>query len=343
MARNNPAELGQDERLDQIRELLLSYLGKMDIVKPGPKTIFRTENSKVDLETKVWHHHHKIEATWYHCRNVRHLTATVREDLTKMLRSRIGRPVGSASEFRLAVQDRRILYEVDAFFAALQSALDFLASVVSRYIRGKDADEFDKLLKFLCGSPHPVAALVNEAWADWVEGSIRYRDHLIHRGVLPTPTGVHVRVTRSEASDPAIKKLAKLVQGEQGRPIVFPLPMKPDPRIRLTRQDLLGLNELELPMGIIETSTTVTLSSEENEKGPKVRVSLRRSIGSVSVDATSEQLLGKQSIHVRSVRYGLAPGYVEAEKLCQDLYEKLTDLSLKIFGQLTKAGFAHIA
>jgi len=31
MARNNQTELGWDERLDQLRELLLSYLGEMDI------------------------------------------------------------------------------------------------------------------------------------------------------------------------------------------------------------------------------------------------------------------------------------------------------------------------
>ncbi len=210
MARNNRTELGQDERSDRIRELLFGYLEKMDMVKSGPTTIFRAESSKVDLKTKVWHHH-KIEAARYHCDNVRHLTETVREDLTKMLSSGIGRSVGTASEFRLALQDRRILFEVDAFFAALQSALDFLASALSRYIRGKDTDEFDKLPKFLHSSPHPVATIVNEAWADWVKDCIDYRDYLLHRGVLPTPTGVHVRVTSSEGSEPAIKKLAKLI------------------------------------------------------------------------------------------------------------------------------------
>ncbi len=61
-------------------------------------------------------------------------------------------------------------------------------------------------------------------------------------------------------------------------------------------------------MGVMEISTTMTLSSGENEKGPKVRVSLGRSMGSTSVDATSEQVLGKQSIHARSVQYRLAPG-----------------------------------
>jgi len=264
MERNNRRELGQGERLDKFQELLFSYLEKMDTIKPGPQTVFRTVNSKVDLETKVWHHHHKIEATAYHCHNAEHLTATVREDLTKMLESK-SRPGSISSELRITVQDRKILYEVDAFFAALQSALDFLASVISRYIRGKETDKFDKLSKFLRGNSHTVAVLVNEAWDEWVEDCIYYRNYVVHQGILPTPAGAHVRATRSKATDPHIHKLAKLIQGEQGKPVVFPLPLKPNPSIRMTRQDILHLNDSELPMGIMETSTSVTLSSEENE------------------------------------------------------------------------------
>ena len=38
----------------------------------------------------------------------------------------------------------------------------------------------------------------------------------------------------------------------------------------------------------------------------------------------------------------LAPGYIEADSLCNRLYEKLADLTIKIFGQLIESGFAHI-
>ena len=296
MPQSSEAELVQDARLNQLQELLLNYLEKMDMVKPGPQTIFKAESGKVDLETKVWHHFHKMEATAYRCRRVGLLTARVREKLIKMARLEVGKPVGSTFELRLAVQNREILYEVDAFFAAGQSALDFLASVISRYIRGKDTDEFDKLPKFLRTSLHPVAALVNKAWTGWVDDFINYRDYLLHRGVLPTPAAVHINTSKAEMSNSALAKLRKLLQGEQHRPVIFPLPLKPNPRIRITRQDILGLNEPELPTGIIETRTTITLSSGKTDGGPKVRVSLGRRISSMQVDATAESVLGKRWI-----------------------------------------------
>ena len=342
MALSARKDLRKDERLDQLRESLFGYLGEMDAIKPSTQTIFRTLNSKVDLETKVWHHHHKIEATSYHCQRIGHLTAIARKDLKNMMDSVGNRPTNGESETRIALQDRKILYEVDAFFVAARSSLDFLASIISRYIQGKDTDKFVKLPKFLHGSTHPIASLVNDSWNAWVKNFIDYRDYLLHSGVLPTPSGVYVKINGSKIRDPAVEILETLLQREHGGAIIFPLPIEPSPRVRLTREEIFGLNKPELPMGIIETSTTVTLSSEKSE-GPKIKVSLGRSLGSNSIDVTSESYLGKQSSNVRSIQYKLAPGYVEANTLCQDFYNKLVELSIKIFSQLAKAGFAHIA
>jgi hypothetical protein len=343
MEENNRTESGHDKRLGQLEDLLLSYLTDMDSVKPSRKTIFRTEGSKVDLENKVWHYFHKVEATVYHCHRVEHLTAMVREELSKMIGSTTDKLVGNESELRVAIQDRKILYEVDAFFAAGRSALDFLASVLSRYIRGKDTDRFRTVTEFLHDSSHPVAALVNQAWAEWAEDFIIYRDYLLHHGALPTPSVVQVTITRSKARDPALLELAKMVQGEQARPIVFPLPTKPNPKMRLTREDMLWREESRLPMGVSEIRTTITLSPQESDKGPEVSVSLGRSFGSMSVGVTSESSLGKKSNSVRSVKYELEPGYIEANTLCQDLYGKLMDLGLNVLSQLAKVGFTHVA
>ncbi len=343
MPQRNEAEFAQDPRLNHLQELLMNYLKKMDMVKLGPHIIFRSESSKVDLETKVWHHFYKIEAMEYRCRRVGILTAGVKESLIKMANFKVGKPVGSSFELRLAVQNREILYEVDAFFAAGQSALDFLASVISRYIRGKDTDEFDKLTKFLRTSLDPVADFVTKAWTEWVDDFVNYRDYLLHRGVLPTAAAVHVNTSGAEMSYPKLVKFRKLLLGREHGPVVFPLPLKPNPSIRLTRQDVLGLDESPLPTGIIEMRTTVTLSSCKTDGGPKVRVSVGRRINSMQIDATAESVLGKRSDSVSSVRYELAPGYTEADKFCQNLYGKLTDLSLEVFKQLMIVDFKHLA
>ena len=343
MAENNRAESGHDKRLGQLEDVLHSYLTDMDSVKPGRKTIFKTEDSKVDLENKVSHYFHKVEATAYHCHRVEYLTEMVREELSNIVGSTTDKLVGNKSELRVAIQDRKILYEVDAFFAAGRSALDFLASVISRYICGKDTDKFRTVTKFLHDSSHPVAALVNQAWARWAEDFINYRDYLLHYGTLPTPSVVQTTINRSEAIDPALRKLAKAVRGEPTHPIVFPLPTKPNPRLRLTREDMFGPQESTLPMGVIEVRSAITLSSQKNDEGPKVSVSLGRSHRSMLLDVTSEISLGKQSNNVESVEYELEPGYIEASKLCQGLYEKFMDLGLNVFSQLAKVGFTHVA
>jgi len=336
------ANSGGDNRVAQLQELLFHYAEKMRTIKPGVGNIFKTESSNDDLENKAWHFFHKVEASGYHRDRITDLTSKVRKDLIKMTSVETkGRSGGT--EWRVTIQDRKILYEVDAFFAAGRSALDFLASVMSRYIRGKNADKIRKVVIFLENSPHPVAILINKNWTEWAKDFVDYRDYLLHRGVLPTPTVAHVKVANPKPSDPQVAEFARLMDERHAKPVVFPLPVKPNPKFRLTSEDMFGLNEPELPPGLIETSTTITFSTGEDVKGPSVKVSLGRSIGSKSIDIASESYLGKQSGQVRSVRYELAPGYVEADTLCQDLHKKLVGFGFDVFTQLSATGFIHVA
>jgi hypothetical protein len=128
------------------------------------------------------------------------------------------------------LQNTKILFEIDSFFASVQSAIDFLACVLSRYIKGKNTDEFDKLHKFLENSDHPISVIIHKAWVNWVKESAYYRDYLIHKGVLRTAMATTVK-TSSKMSDPALNEYVKMIQKEQN-PIVFPLPKKPDTSIR---------------------------------------------------------------------------------------------------------------
>lgn len=330
----------QNRDLGRLRELLLKYAGQMQAVGPSHSTIFKEERGKTDLETKVWHHLRKLEAAEYHYGRVVDLTTKVKEQL-KRSTLRVIAGMDGTSEFRFTVRDQKILFEVDAFFAAVQSALDFLASVLSRYVKGKKTDEFDKLHKFLQHSDHTISALVHEAWVGWVQGSAYYRDYLLHRGVLPIPAASIVNVSVSNVSGPHLKELQELLRKDKD-PVIFPLPKKPDPSIRLRSPDVLGLDTPEIPEGIIEVRTEVTVSTSGSDSGPKVSVSLGRTVGSLSFDAKSEISIGGQSNRIIVISHELAPGYVEAETLCRDLFQKLTNLSVDVFSELTTAGFTHI-
>ena len=340
--KNETSGLSQGDELSQLQGLLLSYVEKMRKVKASRQNIFRTESSKSGLENKVWHFLHKVEASRYHRDRVTQLTSKVRKDVTRMASSGPERLAGNTTELRVSIQDRKILFEIDAFFAAGRSALDFVASIISRYIRGTDTDRLKRVTKLLENNPHPVATLVNKIWEEWVEDFINYRDYLLHKGVLPTPSGTHVKIASSmSTTNSAIARIEKMIQGK-GEPVIFPLPVKPDPRFRLTLEDVLGLNEPELPLGVIETRATVSFSPEKDDQGPKVGVSIGRSTPSGLINIASESYLREQSGQVRCIKYKLAPGYVEADTLCRDLYKKLVELGFELFTQLKTTGFTHI-
>ena len=106
---------------------------------------------------------------------------------------------------------------------------------------------------------------------------------------------------------------------------------------------MLGQHEEGPPEGIIEAVTTISFSSKEKGTGPKVRVSIGKSVRGVWTNLSSESSLGESQVQLRFVRYDLAPGYIEVEELCQNLYTKLLSLTSTIFSELAKTGFTHIA
>ena len=108
----------KQSKQELLEQLLTEFLEDMDRAAPGPDTIFRRTSSKTALETKVWHFFHKLEAAGYHENRVRQLSAETRRTLIDMVRGS-GLPAEiSYSESRMDIEDQRILFEIDAFFAA---------------------------------------------------------------------------------------------------------------------------------------------------------------------------------------------------------------------------------
>lgn len=338
MPRSRSSKSLPDDIIEKLRNLLWKYLEKLDSIKPSLSNIFKNEQAKIDFETKVWHHFHKIESAEYHSKQVINLTTKAREHFKSVKMPEVE---GSA-EFRFTFQDQKILFELEAFFAAVQSALDFLACVLSRYIKGKNTDKFDRLQRFLENSADPIAVLINQAWLAWTKDTTNYRDYLIHRGVLPAPIATGVTVSNPKLTDTELKHFSQLISSEQNF-VVFPVPIKPDPRIRITRREILGLDEPQIPPGIVETTTEITLSSKNTDTGPKVSVSIGRNVGSSSIHAKSDIQLGRESERIRSIQYKLAPGYIEASSLCEDIFDKSINLSLEIFSELNRSNFVHIS
>jgi len=306
--------------LGELRNLFVEYLEGMDRISPGPDNIFKRQQSKIDLETKVWHCFHKLEAANYHCERVKDRSEEVRRQLDSLSDLGTDKEAKQAKiqfckiQFRTEnqIRDSRILFEVEAFLMASRSALDFMASVISRYIRGSNFDRFKKAVGILKSSSDPISALVRHAWIDWAKDLIDYRDHLVHRGVLSPTAARHVYVSEFDSSSTELQKAVDKLPLRQGKPVVFPLPQKPDPRRRLTRSDTLEFHCRELLYGVVKAEESVEISS------------------------------GDRKARKTAVRYELAHGFVEAEDLCKEYLEKLLDFCFTMFQLIDARKFTHI-
>jgi hypothetical protein len=105
----------------------------------------------------------------------------------------------------------------------------------------------------------------------------------------------------------------------------------------------LGLNIQEELEGIIEITSTMTVSPNGNNMGVQNSNSVGRSMSLVTSGKKLETSFSGQPNQIKCTIHRLAPGYVEAETLCKDVFEELTNLSLDIFSKLTTSGFTNIA
>ncbi len=325
----------QQDDLDSLLRVLLTFLEAMDTAKEGGKSMFRFPSNKTDLETKVWHCYHKVQASTYHVQRVKKLSDAARGNL-EGVRNSLTNPPGVATEFQMTVTDRTILYEIDAFFAASRSALDFLGSCLSRYVRGKETDRFRDIVKFLGKSEDAVAQLAVASWNDWAEDLVDYRDYLVHAGALPTAAAAYVVITQP---GPASKLSTVLQQMLTARPILYPLPTKPNRALRLTREDMLGMLHSELPDGLAET--TITISADSTAGSSRVRTSISKSRGPRSATVSMEDPLSSPE-SMTSKTYELTPGYLEADTLCEQYHRRLRSLIVTVFDQLGRREFTYL-
>lgn len=307
----------ESKNLRELKNLLIEYLQGMDRTNPGPNNIFKTEQSKIDLETKVWHCFHKLEAASYHSERVKDISQEVRQELNSL--SDWGRDkeanqakIQFRTEYQVQARDTRILFEIEAFLTASRSALDFIASVISRYIRGTNFDRFKKAVEILKSSSGPISGVVQHAWIDWAKDLINYRDHLIHRGVLFPTIASHVAVSESGSSSAELQKSIDKIPFGQGKPVIFPLPRKPNPRARLTRSDISKSHRTQFPYGVVKREESVEISR------------------------------GHRKARKTAARYELAPGFVEAEDFCKEYLEKLLDFCLIVFQSINERRFTHL-
>jgi len=298
-------------KLNALKELLLEYLDELDEINPAPENVFKTEQEKTDLETKLWYLFRKLEAADYHRSNVCNISERARQRIAAMPDLETKDRMSGQVEIR--IEDRAILFETDAFFVAARSALDFLATVTSKYRRGKTFHRFKKLVEDLENCADPIGSLVEQAWTGWGRDLISYRDHLIHRGVISLTSASHIKAYVPKSQNAEMRGIIDRLGLREGLPIIFPVPKKPSSNARLTRKEIMADMDEELPRGLSRTEEGARISGDG------------------------------RTFEMRAIRYELAPGYVEACELCQYYQDKLLEFSYTLFQSIRAKRFTYVS
>lgn len=297
-----------------MREKILAYVEGLDDVAVGRQTIFRKKQSKSDLETAAWKLDHKLRAVSYHAENLTSLVDSARARL------RSGRPTtmpkGATATSEVVLRDDRVPFEIEAFFGAGRSALDYFAQIVSRYVRGRDFSSMRKLGEFAVKSKNTAALWTYLAlqWGDWLAAFIDYRDDLIHYVVSKTAASR----TWSSKPSPAFTQAENRIRVGT-RELLFPVPRKLNRAIEISRWDILGCHpgmdghETAISDGVIQTKVW----------------------GTAVVDGSLVE-------EWKDAGYIVQEGYVSAEQFIEELKVNLCNLVETTLSMLTENGFIHI-
>lgn len=306
------------DRLKELELLINEYLKEMDVINPGTSTIFKNDESKVGLETKVWNFVHKISACQYHYNNIKKISRDTLDHFEDFLEQESSQNNDKSESIHTLIEENHdILFEVDGFFIAARSSLDFIGCILSRYIKGKDTDKIRDCVKWFNKgkSDDALVSLIIEMWTEWGERLISYRDYLTHSGTLNPPKTIATFIYQTKGADIELESILDKVKStiKQGDCIVFPLPLEAKRDLKITRMIQWFKNEeMDTPEGFSKDERTFTIGTGEN------------------------------MVQRRTINYSLDPRYIQAEDLCLLYLEKLIKFSQQFFGILISHGFTHI-
>lgn len=302
----------------QYRILIDKYLDSMDNVQCGEGKLFKEESQKADLETKIWHFLYKIEAAEYHKNRVKGIAQSMRDELKNFMNKDVENHFNYTNSARTKeVENTEILYEVDAFFTTSRSVLDFLASILSRYMKGKQTDKIRDFIKILRKSQNDFAIknIAIDMWDNWGQDLIEYRDYLVHSGSLHSPKAIATKTNRNISNGTIDEKeiLMNWFSNKKEEYIVFPLPKKPNKSLRITRMNNWYEREVsEMPEGFSKEESYAMWQS------------------------------GNEKHESRRIRYTLDIRYFEADELCATYYNQLIEFSSKVINELLMVNFKFL-
>lgn len=179
------------KKSSKVFDVIDDYFSKMDRAPIGGDTIFSDETSKQRHESILMYAFRKYQAACYHVENVKRLLGKLvsSSDLAGLLNAEL-LPDNKMSKASVRRSGDHFTYELAAFFEAVKSSLDFIATVCSRYLKGVTTDSIRSFIRSVdrnskCGHVYDVA----QKHLVWLKEVREYRHHLVHRMVITTSIG----------------------------------------------------------------------------------------------------------------------------------------------------------
>jgi len=179
-----------------VAKCLESLFKRLDAAKLAPETILKSAAQKEHYESILMFAFRKLQAARYHYQQVEGLLDAQRRELGR-LHSK-SKPSGDkfkivSSTMRISKSANEFTFELSAFFAAIRSAIDFLARVCAQHFKGVQADSITTLLGLIKnGKTGPILDTIAED-TEWLTRLRDYRDYLVHRLVISTTSGGEVQ------------------------------------------------------------------------------------------------------------------------------------------------------
>jgi hypothetical protein len=176
---------------NDVFEHLEALFKNLDAAKLAPETILKSEAQKEHYEAYVMFAFRKLQAARYHCERVEALVATQHHELCELHAG--AEPEAdtlkiTSTTMRISKSAQEFACELSAFFAAIRSAIDFLAIACAQHLDGVEATSIKTLLRLAKSKTGPILDVIAED-TEWIARVRDYRDHLVHRLVIPTTSG----------------------------------------------------------------------------------------------------------------------------------------------------------
>lgn len=183
-----------NKKLD-IFTILDDYFSAMDNVVIGESSIFLNEDTKERHETILMYAFRKYRAACYHLARVNQL---LEENLIKPDDSDLldKKQLSENAKVKISVirTADHFIYELAAFFEALKSSLDFIASASSLYFKGINVNNsirtFIKCADKNCMNNSFINVI--KKYLVWLKQVRDYRHHLVHRMVITVSDGYEI-------------------------------------------------------------------------------------------------------------------------------------------------------